>query len=269
MASFLEQGSVSWLYYGQRLFEFPQGVFVVSLAQAVLPTMSRQASSEDLDGFRESLRFALVLIMLVTIPATAGLVLCNQAVYSLFFMRGSFSAFDVSQSAIALAWYAPGLLFVGISRVAVPCFYAMKDTRTPVIISFWTLLVNLLAGLLLMQLMGHAGLALALTLASVFNALALILLLAKRLGKLGLSGIFKTMLRAIPGLIVMSVVVAVILGQTDWLATGPFLPRLALLGAAVLSGALVYAVCLWIFRVREIQQAWSMFADRLPLHRRT
>lgn len=268
MASFLEQGSVSWLYYGQRLFEFPQGVFVVSLAQAVLPTMSRQASAKDLDGFRESLRFALVLIMLVTIPATAGLVLCNQAVYSLFFMRGSFTAFDVSQSAIALAWYAPGLLFVGISRVVVPCFYAMKDTRTPVIISFWTLLVNLLAGLLLMQLMGHAGLAMALTIASVFNALILIVLLAKKLGTLGLSGIFNTIIRTIPGLIFMSIVVAVILGQTDWLATGPFLPRFALLCSAVLSGALVYALFLWIFRVREMQQAWSMIADRLPLYRR-
>ena len=64
-------------------------------------------------------------------------------------------------------------------------------------------------------------------------------------------------------------VVAVILGQTDWLTTGPFLPRFALLCAAVLSGVMVYAFCLWIFKVREIQQAWSMISDRLPLHRRT
>jgi putative peptidoglycan lipid II flippase len=268
MASFLQEGSVSWLYYGQRLFEFPQGVFVVSLAQAVLPTMSRQASAEDLDGFRESLRFALILIMLVTIPAAVGLVLCNQAVYSLFFMRGSFSAYDVSQSAMALAWYAPGLLFVGISRVAVPCFYAMKDTRTPVMISFWTLLVNVLAGLLLMQLMGHAGLALALTIASVFNALILIVLLAKRLGKLDVSGIFKTTLRSLPGLLCMAIVVALMLGQIDWLTDGPFLPRFALLCAAVVSGAMIYAAGLWVFGVREIQQAWSMIAGRLPFARR-
>ncbi len=78
LASFLQEGSVSWLYYGQRLFEFPQGVFVVSLAQAVLPAMSRQVTTDDLVGFRESLRFALVLILLVTIPAAAGLILCNR-----------------------------------------------------------------------------------------------------------------------------------------------------------------------------------------------
>ncbi len=263
LASFLQEGSVSWLYYGQRLFEFPQGVFVVSLAQAILPTMSRQAAAEDLDGFRDSLHFAIVLILLITIPAALGLILCNQAVYSLFFMRGSFSAFDVSQSAQALAWYAPGLLFVGISRVVVPSFYAMKDTRTPVLVSFWTLLVNVVVGLLLMQTMGHAGLALALTIASVFNAVVLTFLLSRRLGSLNLPAISRTALRMIPGLLVMAAVVSMIIGQVDWMTRGPFGPRFLSLGAAVLSGTLVYLFSLWIFGVKEIQQAWSLLTDRL------
>jgi putative peptidoglycan lipid II flippase len=262
LASFLQEGSVSWLYYGQRLFEFPQGVFVVSLAQAVLPAMSRQAAADDMDGFRDSLHFAIVLILLVTIPAALGLILCNHAVYSLFFMRGSFSSFDVSQAALALAWYAPGLLFVGISRVIVPSFYAMKDTRTPVLVSFWTLLVNLAAGLLLMQKMGHAGLALALTIASVFNASILTWLLSRRLGALNLSAVFRTALRMIPGLFIMAAVVSMILGQVDWMSQGPFGSRFASLGVAVLSGCLVYVISLWIFGVKEIQQAWSILADR-------
>lgn len=262
LASFLQEGSVSWLYYGQRLFEFPQGVFVVSLAQAVLPTMSRQAAADDMNGFRESLRFALVLILLVTIPASLGLVLCNQAVYSLFFMRGNFSSFDVSQAALALSWYAPGLLFVGISRVVVPSFYAMKDTRTPVLVSFWTLLVNVVAGLLLMQYMGHAGLALALTIASVFNAVVLTLLLSRRLGDLNLSALLRTTLRMIPGLCFMAIVVVMILGQVNWLLPGSFGMRFVLLGSAVLCGSLVYVASLWIFGVKEIQQVWTMFVNR-------
>ncbi|MEJ2471966.1 MAG: murein biosynthesis integral membrane protein MurJ [Desulfuromonadales bacterium] len=267
LASFLEQGSVSWLYYGQRLFEFPQGVFVVSLAQAVLPTISRQVTADDRDGFNESLRFALILILLVTIPAAAGLVLCNQAVYSLFFMRGSFTAFDVAQSAQALAWYAPGLLFVGISRVIVPCFYALKDTRTPVWVSFWTLLVNLLAGLLLMRWMGHAGLALALTLASVFNALVLLVLLSRRRGDLQLGGVFRSLSRILPAAIIMSLVVLVVLAQADWLTPGPFLARLALLTGGVGIGVLVYAVTLWVFGVREIHQAWGLLRERIMRRR--
>ena len=147
-ASLLQEGSVSWLYYGQRLFEFPQGIFVVSLAQAVLPSMSRQLAVQDQDGFRESLRFALALILLVTLPAAIGMVLCSQAIYNLFFLGGAFSADDVAQSAVALAWYAPGLVFVGISRVVAPTFYALQDTRTPVLVSFWTLVVSVVASVL-------------------------------------------------------------------------------------------------------------------------
>jgi putative peptidoglycan lipid II flippase len=262
LASFLAEGSVSWLYYGQRLFEFPQGVFVVSLAQAVLPAMSRQAAAGDQAGFRESLRFALILILLITIPAALGLVLCSQAVYSLFFMRGSFSSFDVSQAALALAWYAPGLLFVGISRVIVPSFYAMKDTRTPVLVSFWTLLVNVAAGLLLMRLMGHAGLALALTIASVFNAVVLTVLLGRRLGHLDLAVIWRTLLRMLPGLGMMAFIVILFINQVDWLTPGPFGARFVLLGSAVAAGGLVYVASLWLLGVNEMRQAWTMLADR-------
>lgn len=262
MASFLQEGSISWLYYGQRLFEFPQGVFVVSLAQAVLPAMSRQVAAEDQDGFRESLRFALALIILVTVPAAIGLILCSQAIFSLFFMRGAFTVLDVSQSALALAWYAPGLLFVGISRVVVPSFYAMKDTRTPVIVSFWTLLVNVIAGLLLMQTMGHAGLALALTLASVFNSVVLSLLLLRRFDGFDYLGLARFLLRMIPGLCLMSGVVIYLTSRVDWLLPGEFLPRFFVLGAAVCCGGVVYAVSLWGCGVGEMRQAWDFVVQR-------
>lgn len=262
LASFLQEGSVSWLYYGQRLFEFPQGVFVVSLAQAVLPAMSRQVASDDLDGFRESLRFSIILILLVTIPAALGLILCNQAVYSLFFMRGNFTSFDVTQAASALAWYAPGLLFVGISRIVAPSFYAMKDTRTPVVVSFWTLVVNVVCGLLLMQLMGHTGLALALTLASVFNAVALSVLLAKRLGDFNAGMILPVLMRMVPGLGLMAVVVSLVIGQVDWLSAGSFWLRFGFLGSAVILGMLAYALGLWLFKVQEMQKAWEMIISK-------
>jgi putative peptidoglycan lipid II flippase len=207
----------------------------------------------------------MILILLVTIPAALGLILCNQAVYSLFFMRGSFTAFDVSQAALALAWYAPGLLFVGISRIVVPSFYAMKDTRTPVLVSFWTLLVNVVAGLLLMRIMGHAGLAFALTIASVFNAAVLTLLLSRRLGDLDLALIWRTLLRMLPGLGLMTLVVVLLIGQVDWLTPGSFMMRFLLLGTAVVAGSLVYVACLWMFGVKEMRQAWGIVANRFSL----
>ena len=263
LASFLQEGSVSWLYYGQRLFEFPQGVFVVSLAQALLPAMSRQIACDDKDGFRDSLRFALSLILIVTIPAAIGLVLCDQAIYSLFFMRGNFTAFDVTQAASALAWYAPGLLFVGISRVVAPSFYALKDTKTPVLVSFWTLVVNAAFGLVLMQWMGHTGLALALTLAAVFNAVTLSILLSRRLDHIGFSSLFGVLMRLIPGLIVMIFCVKFALGSVDWLVAGAFMPRLLLLLFAVACGGALYLAAAWLCGVKELRQGWSMVADRV------
>ena len=268
LASFLQEGSVSWLYYGQRLFEFPQGVFIVSLAQAVLPSMSRQAADGDQEGFHASLRFALLLILLVALPASVGLLFCAESVYSLFFMGGAFTAHDVTQSARALVWYAPGLLFVGVSRVVAPTFYALKDTRTPVLVSFWTLLVNAGLGYALMGPFGHVGLALALTLASVFNALALLFLLSRREGRFGGWLLLRHLLRLLPGLILLAVVVSQILGTVNWLLPGPFWPRLGILLAAVFSGALVYGLGCWVFGVDEIRRCGSYLAEKVTRRKR-
>lgn len=262
-ASLLEEGSVSWLYYGQRLFEFPQGIFVVSLAQAVLPSMSRQLAQHDEAGFRESLRFGLALILLVTLPAAVGMVLCSQAIYSLFFLGGAFTAADVAQSAEALAWYAPGLVFVGISRVVAPTFYALQDTRTPVWVSFWTLLVSVVSSIILMGPMRHAGLALALTISSIFNALALIWLLNRRMGGIGLRGLLGVFARLMPGLLLMGLMVFAVLCGVDWQVKGSFILRSLLLAGAVGGGAAAYLGVCWLCRVNEVKQGWEMLSGRL------
>lgn len=261
LASFLPEGSVSYLYFGQRLFEFPQGIFVVSLAQAVLPAMSRQVAAGDETGFKDSLRYALVLIGLFTLPATVGLVLCSVPVYSLFFMHGAFGYEDVWQSSVVLAAYAPGLLFVGVSRVVVPSFYAMNDTRTPVWVSFWTLLVNIGLGLLLMGPFRHVGLALALTLSSVFNCVVLLFMLRKKLGPLGLKSVAISMLKVIPVTLLMAAFVYVVVQNGQWESSRSFWPKVGLLVAAVTGGAGIFAVGCILMRVSEAKQA-SLFIRR-------
>lgn len=263
LASFLPEGSVSYLYYGQRLFEFPQGIFVVSLAQAVLPAMSRQAALNDEAGLKESLRFALALIVLVTLPAAVGLMLCSVPVYSLFFMTGAFTYEDVRQTALALAAYALGLLFVGVSRVVVPTFYAMQDTRTPVRISFWTLLVNAGLGLLLMGPLQHTGLALALTLASVFNAALLVWILRRKVGRLGLAPVAASLLRLLPLTALMAVVVWAILGYGTWDMPGARWLNALVLGGALVSGVTVYAVGCVLLRIPEATEVAALFRRKL------
>ncbi len=263
LASFLPQGSVSYLYYGQRLFEFPQGIFVVSLAQAVLPAMSRQIALGDEQGLKDSLRFALALIILVTLPAAAGLMLCAIPVYSLFFMGGAFNYEDVRQTALALIAYAPGLLFVGVSRVVVPTFYARKNTRTPVWISFWTLLVNAGLGLLLMGPLQHAGLALALTLSSVFNAVLLVWALRRQIGCLGLRSVLNTLMRVVPATGLMAAAVWSLVRLGPWNETGLIAVKAAFLTAAILAGAGAYATGCLLFRVPEAGEAVAIVQRKL------
>lgn len=262
LASFLPEGSVSYLYYGQRLFEFPQGIVIASLAQAVLPVMSRQMTASDIVGFKDSLRFSFELLLLLILPATIGLVLCAVPVYSLFFMSGEFSFAAVTQSSYALMAYAPGLIFVGISRVVVPAFYSMKDTRTPVWVSFWTLVVNLIAGLVLMQYLSHVGLAIALTIASLFNAVILTVLLSRRVDGLSLRALTGSFLRILPALILMGFTTWMILGFGVWEDSSDKIQNGLILTAAVLSGGVVYLVACRLFGVSILSELRELMNKR-------
>ena len=193
------------------------------------------------------MRFSFEILLLLILPATIGLVLCAVPVYSLFFMSGEFSYAAVSQTSYALMAYAPGLICVGISRVVVPAFYSMKDTRTPVRVSFWTLVVNLVAGLLLMQSLDHIGLALALTLASLFNAVVLTVLLSRRIGSLALRELSGSFMRIVPGLILMALTTQYVLGFGQWEEVTSKLHNGLILALAVAVGGCIYLVTCRLF----------------------
>lgn len=258
LASFLPDGSLSYLYYGQRLFEFPQGIFIVSLAQAALPLMSQQVAEDDREGLAQSLSFSMTLISLFTLPAIIGLILCAKPVYSLFFFAGQFDAVALDNTALALVCYAPGLIFVGYSRIAAQTFYALKDTRTPVKVSFGTLLVNLGLGLLLMNGYGFAGLAAALTLSTIFNAVALIVLLQKRTGRFVLAGLLVPLAKVVPACVAMAVTVRSILALGQWSVPGQFLGKSLVLSSAVIAGVCIYLLGAYLFRVDEIRDGWNI-----------
>ena len=262
LASFLPDGSVSYLYYGQRLFEFPQGIFIVSLAQAVLPMMSRQIADGDEQGMCQSLNFSFSLITIMAFPAMIGLALCAKPIFSLFFLGGAFSLTAVDKSAVALICFAPGLLFVGYSRIAAQTFYALKDTRTPVQVSFWTLLVNLVGGLVLMQWLGFAGLAIALTIASIFNAGTLMYLLQKKLQLTFVATLLRQSLTVFLACLPMALLVYLVLGTADWHQVGMTALKSLVLAAAVFSGALLFLMTCLLFKVDEFHQLLRLVKGR-------
>src|SRR5512133_90399 len=241
LASLLPEGSVSYLYYAQRLFEFPQGIFTVAVAQAVLPSMSRQAAAGDLTGMKESINFSLRLTLFVTIPAMFGLMACAVPLFSLIFMGGAFDYSAAVKSGEALFWYSFGLSFVALARVLPPAFYALKDTKTPVWTAFIAFILNVIFSLLLMKPLLHGGLALATTLSALVNMLLLLWLLRRKIGPFGGRGIVTSGVKALIASLPMAVVVFYICRLIDWSLYGQKVIKSGVLGSAIFVGLLLYA----------------------------
>jgi len=263
LASLLPEGSVSYLYYAQRLFEFPQGIFTVSVAQAVLPSMSRQAAAGDMDALKESLSYGVRLTLFITIPAMVGLMFCATPIFSLLFMGGAFDYAKAANCGVALLYYSIGLTFVALVRVLVPAFYAMKDTRTPVITAFIAFLLNLLFSLLLMGPMKHGGLALASSLSALGNMLLLLWFLRKKIGPFGGRAISIAGVKGIVASIPMALAVYWIMRLIDWSPTGRRLLKGSVLGAAVLTGMAIFLVSAHLLRCEEARDVIGLVRRKL------
>jgi putative peptidoglycan lipid II flippase len=263
LASLLPQGSVSYLYYAQRLFEFPQGVFTVSVAQAVLPAMSRQAAEGDISAMKDSLNYGVRLTLFITLPALAGLIICAEPLISLLFMSGKFDHQMAVQSAKALVFYSFGLSFVALVRVVAPAFYALKDTKTPVITAFIAFILNLLFSLWLMWPLLHGGLALASSISALANMLLLFWLLRRKIGLLGGRRMVRTALTSISAVIPMSAAVWYFVRLADWSVAGHKSYKAAVLALAVTIAVLLYGFVCYLFRSEEMTEFWGQLKRRL------
>jgi putative peptidoglycan lipid II flippase len=215
LASLLKQGSVSYLYFADRLVQFPLGIFAIATATAVLPSLSRQASAGDFEALKQTFAYAFKMTLFITIPAMAGLIVLREPIVALLFQRGKFDAAATRLTAYALLYYAIGLWAFSAVRIVVAAFFAMQDTRTPVKTAVISVIANTVLGVILMRPMAHGGLALATSIASMINLVLLVGALRAKLGSLGWKSIGQSVLRTlacsgIMGLVVWMVAVAVI-----------------------------------------------------------
>jgi putative peptidoglycan lipid II flippase len=180
LASFLPGGSIPWLYYADRLMQFPLGIFTMAIGSAALPALSRLAASGDREGFLASAHFALALSFFITVPAMAGLISLAEPLMAFLFERGEFTRAGTLGSAQALQAYALGLPFLSGSGILARIFDSRQDTRTPTLTAAGSLALGALAALALMGPLKHQGLALASSLSSLANFLWLYTLLARR-----------------------------------------------------------------------------------------
>lgn len=178
-ASFLTSGSVSWLYYSDRLVEFPLGIFGVAISTVILPSLSKNHAADDTEAFSRSLDWGLKLVLLIGLPATLGLTLLAEPVLSTLFQYNEFGADDVRMTGRSLAAFSLGLLAFMLIKVLVPGFTSRQDARTPVRFGIYSVIGNLAFNAILVAPLAHAGPALATTLAAYLNAVLLLITLIK------------------------------------------------------------------------------------------
>jgi putative peptidoglycan lipid II flippase len=255
-ASFLDHGSVSWLYYADRLMEFPSGLLGAALGTILLPSLSRCHARNDHAEFSALLDWGLRLTLLLTLPAALGLGLLAVPLIATLFQHGAFTAADVMQTRSALVAYSTGLVGLILVKVLAPGFYSRQDIRTPVKIALLTLALTQLMNLAFVGPLKHAGLALSIGLASCVNAGLLFRGLRRRGVYAPRPGWGGFALRVAFALAAMGLVLWFVGGaDADWLQRSSA-QRVAWLSGSVALGVAVYCGVLWLlgFRLRDFRR---------------
>jgi putative peptidoglycan lipid II flippase len=252
-ASFLVSGSVSWLYYADRLMEFPTGLLGVALGTILLPSLSKHYASRSADEYSRLLDWGLRITLLLAVPAAAALALLAVPLIATLFQYGAFSATDTFATRDALIAYSVGLVGLILVKILAPAFYARQNIRTPVKIAVVSLVATQLMNLALVWHLRHAGLALAISFGAFVNAGLLYALLRRGRVYQPQPGWAVFTFKLGLAVYVMGAVLWLTAGSSsEWLVAGASTRALRLTGVVVL-GAAAYFATLWAlgFRLRD------------------
>ncbi|MBM3734508.1 MAG: murein biosynthesis integral membrane protein MurJ [Acidobacteria bacterium] len=252
-------GPVTWLGCAFRFMQLPLGLFGVAVAAATLPSITRSLASGNHDEFRRTLSKSLGVVFLMTLPSSIGLVVLAREMIAATYQGGAFTSYDTQQTALALVCYTVGLAGYAASKVLNPAFYALKDSRTPMVVSLTSIAVNFAAASLLLNYtrLGHAGLALTTSTVALTSFLIQFWILRNRIGGVYGWELASTVARvALAALGMGAVVSAVSIGMEAWLGSGK-MAAVASLAACVPVGALVFFGVCRLLRVEEVELAAS------------
>jgi putative peptidoglycan lipid II flippase len=256
-------GAVSWLDYAFRIVYLPIGLFGVSIATAVLPAVSRHVVAKDVRASRDTVADGLSLMMMMNVPATVGLMVLAVPIVRVIFERGRFAPDDTLATAAALQFYAIGLVGYSVVRIASPTFYALGRSRIPVIVSVCTVVVNAALNIMLVRVMGYVGLALGTSIAAVFNASVLLVLLRRHLGGLNGGRMAGSLARIVLASAAMGA--AAVFAETwltVWLPGDAIGWQVARVVATIGVALAVLAAAAWALRIREFNDGTAIVLRR-------
>ncbi|HSU62252.1 MAG TPA: lipid II flippase MurJ, partial [Burkholderiales bacterium] len=249
-ASFLPTGSVSWLYYADRLMEFPAGVLGVALGTILLPSLSKYHADADHAEYSRLIDWGLRVTVLLAVPAAVALAVMALPLIAALFHYGRFTAADAFLTREALVAYSIGLIGMMAVKILAPGFYARQNISTPVKIGIFTLVVTQLMNLAFIGPFKHAGLALAIGLGACLNAAFLFYLLKKDRIYVPQPGWALFLLKVAASVGLMAVVVFTTMGEDRWWLNASWHLKLPAVVGVALLGAVAYGACLALFGFR-------------------
>ena len=251
-ASFLPGGSVSYLFFADRLMEFPLGIFAIAIGMASLPSFSGLASQGKIKELKETLSFTFRLVSFISVPAMVGLIALKTPIVNLLFQRGQFDYSATEKTAFALLFYSVGLWAIAGSRIIAPAFYSLQDTWTPMKIALICLGANILFRAVLIFPLMHGGLALATSLSSTLNLILLFRKLGPRLGGMDIRKNIQSLLRMLLCSLPMGLAAYSICSIGHWSTTGNVGEKILILFSGIAIGLGIYLACSYWVKNEEM-----------------
>ncbi len=246
-------GGIAALWFSNRLIQFPTAVFGTSLATAALPNLSQQFARGEIDKFKETINFLLKAMFLIMIPATIGIMVLGLPIVRVLFERGEFTPYSTSITHTALLFYAFGLFSYPGIKIMVYSFYSMQDTMTPVKTASIALFINVILNVILMWPLKIGGLALATSIAGIFNFSYLLFMLKRRLGSLEGAHMTRFLIKVIVAALGMGGILYMGLGKLNTLITGAgFFASFGYILVYILGGLIIYLTILYLLRLSEL-----------------
>nr|WP_303213110.1 murein biosynthesis integral membrane protein MurJ [uncultured Romboutsia sp.] len=263
IASTLVEGSISALNYSNRLNLFVTGLFISSISVVIYPMLSKLSSEDNKEKFRRSVVQSINSVILLVVPISIGAIVLATPIVKLLFQRGEFDARATSMTAIALIMYSIGMVAFGLRDILGKVFYALQDTKTPMINGAMAMIMNIVLNIILVKYLQLAGLALATSISAIVCIFLLFGSLKKKIGYFGQDKIIKTMIKSILSAVVMGIVTYFIYNMISNLLGVGFIKEVISLVVSVGIGAVTYAILVVLLKVEEINIITSMMKKKL------
>jgi len=264
IASFLSEGSVTYLYYSMRLIQLPIGIFGVAVGMAVLPALSQHVAEGKIDLLKEDFSFSIRLLFFLVIPSMFGLIMLKEPVVNTLFQRGAFDLNATLNTAQALLFYSLGIWATVGSRTITATFYSFQDTKTPVICATAGMFTNVTVSLLLMNLMKHNGIALAYSSAATVQFILLSIFLTRKIPEISFRPIAISAIKNIFGSLIAVGVAKIIcsIEPSLWRRSDAMLLKFAYLGTAISVAVFLYLVIAYIMKNEELGYILKKFKSK-------